>query len=99
VIRAPELRPAMPPSVETVPDIDAPKTPRPVNSAPQLLNPRDKTAQAGSRWAASRWDVVPAVWPEPQPHATRPVSLRTTNITPVTPQADLYDDRGWRTSL
>jgi hypothetical protein len=94
VIRAPELRPAMPPDVETVPDIDAPKTPRPTNAAPQLLNPRDKTARAASRWA-----VVPAVWPESPTRTMQPVSLRTPNVTPVSPQTDPYDDRGWRTGF
>lgn len=92
VIRAPELRPAMPPHVETVPDIDAPKTPRPVNSAPQLLNPRDKTARYGSRWA-----VVPALWPQSPKRSLQPVSLRTPQIPPPT-SATLYDDRGWHTA-
>jgi hypothetical protein len=60
VIRAPELGPALPEGVRTLPDLDAPKTPRPTRAAPQLLDPRDKTA---SLRGDPRWAVVPARWP------------------------------------
>jgi hypothetical protein len=76
-----------------VPDLDAPETPRPVNAAPQLLNPRDKTARAGNRWA-----VVPAIWPERRPRSMQPVSLRTTQA-PPTANAAQYDDRGWKSGF
>jgi hypothetical protein len=100
VIRAPELRPAMPPSVQTVPDIDAASPPpQPTNAAPQLLNPRDKTAGVDHRWA-----VVPAVWPRGvgsgHQNATREVKLppAASGYTPQPNPAD-YDDRGWRSAL
>jgi hypothetical protein len=109
VIRAPDLGPALPPSVETVPDLDAPQTPRPVNSAPQLLDPRDKTATRDSRWA-----VVPAQWPKkelaPRQLSERPVVVtkayesRNVVATAASPYnssqpnpAD-YDDRGWKSA-
>jgi hypothetical protein len=99
VIRAPELGPAMPPSVQTVPDLDAPAPPRPTNSAPQLINPRDKTAGVGNRWA-----VVPAKWPEKQSAtrqlSDRPVSPTKGHTSPYAtsqPAAPKYDDSGWKT--
>lgn len=60
VIRAPELGPALPGGVRTLPDPGAPSSARPIRSAPQLVNPRDKLAllQGDGRWA-----VVPARWP------------------------------------
>jgi hypothetical protein len=63
VIRAPELQPALPQGVQSVPDPDAQESTRPLNSvpgnsAPKLLDPRDKTAGRDPRWA-----VVPALWP------------------------------------
>lgn len=96
VIRAPELRPAMPPNVQTVPDLDATLPPRPANSAPQLLNPRDKTASAASRWA-----VVPALWPQhPVKHTSSTHLVQTSNVKQVPaatqPVSDGYDDGGWR---
>ena len=106
VIRAPELRPAMPPSVQTVPDLDAASPPRPSNSAPQLLNPRDKTARVHSRWA-----VVPAVWPQRGADAVRVgsaqhVSAGTRDVKDMRPMnlpaqanAAEYDDRGWRSAF
>lgn len=91
-VRGPDLRaatppatiqepksPALAPGVQTVPDPDALQPVRPINRAPQLLDPRDKTAAATQRVAQSapagtlrgdrRWAVVPAVWPQPQPAA------------------------------
>jgi hypothetical protein len=86
-IRGPELRaatppatirqpasPALAPGVQTVPDPDALQPARPTNRAPQLLDPRDKTAAVGSPASAAlrgdrRWAVVPAVWPKSEPAA------------------------------
>lgn len=112
-IRAPELRPAMPPSVQTVPDIDATPTPRPTNSAPLLLNPRDKTAAIKNRWA-----VVPAVWPSKDRQSVAAVrqvrsvesrdSLTHGSVAPAAaenpvmesqPNPAAYDDRGWRSGF
>jgi hypothetical protein len=47
------------PSVQTVPDPDAAERRTSPSRAPQLLDPRDKTAKA----RFNRWAVVPAVWP------------------------------------
>jgi hypothetical protein len=58
VIRAPELGPALPPDVHAVPDPEIREQPKPIQRAPQLLDPRDKVAGGDQRWA-----VVPAVWP------------------------------------
>lgn len=108
VIRAPDLAPALPPNVQTVPDLDAPQTPKPVNSAPQLLNPRDKTASRDSRWA-----VVPAKWPQRQTASNqlrdRPVvqtkshqpsvsaaPAKSPYLQPVS--APKYDDGGWKSA-
>jgi hypothetical protein len=102
VIRAPVLAPAMPPNVQTVPDIDESRTPRPTSSAPQLLNPRDKTAIG----ADNRWAVVPAVWPVKNVAAaneqtTAPVVPTAGRFAqPATPAAPSlhYDDRGWKSA-
>src|SRR5262249_10926424 len=59
-IRAPELGPALPPNVQTIPDLDKPPMPKAGSKAPQLIEPRDKTA----KFADARWAVVPAVWPK-----------------------------------
>ncbi|HMC10285.1 MAG TPA: hypothetical protein VKH44_03305, partial [Pirellulaceae bacterium] len=109
VIRAPDLAPALPPSVQTVPDLDAPQSPRPVNGAPQLLDPRDKTAFRDPRWA-----VVPAQWPTKasashqlsdrpvvqtkshQPHDSG-ITTQSPYINSQPNPAD-YDDRGWKTA-
>jgi hypothetical protein len=72
LIRPPGSSRMLAPGVQTVPDLDSPVarpvdaagTPRPVNSAPKLLDPRDKTAGIKNRWAA-----VPAKWPEPNASA------------------------------
>jgi hypothetical protein len=95
VIRAPE----MPPSVRTVPDLDAAQPPRPANSAPQLLNPRDKTAGVNNRWA-----VVPAVWPKNQPSRVGSAHHVSSGGTTGQPSANQpnqadYDDRGWRSAF
>jgi hypothetical protein len=105
VIRAPELRPALPPSVQSVPDLDAP-LPRPASAAPQLLDPRDKTATRNSRWA-----VVPALWPTKSSRSNQ-LSERPTVETKAHEARGLagspyissqlgtsdYDDRGWKTA-
>src|SRR5205085_8260917 len=59
LIRPPGSSRTLAPGVQTVPDLDSPIVPRPVNSAPKLIDPRDKTAGIKNRWAA-----VPAKWPE-----------------------------------
>ena len=106
VIRAPDMPRALPPSVQTVPDLDAPVQPRPVNAVPQLLDPRDKTAGRDPRWA-----VVPAQWPTKNT-AARQLSERPTVETKAyearglagspyvnaQPSAGEYDDRGWKTA-
>lgn len=98
-IRAPDLIPALPPSVQTVPDLDAPAAPRPSSTAPQLLDPRDKTARADNRWA-----VVPAQWPKKEA-ATRSFTEPPASPTSAhQPQAKdhnagaAYDDRGWKSA-
>jgi hypothetical protein len=95
VIRVPELGPALPPSVQTVPDLDAPQSPRLPSNAPSLLDPRDKTAGASHRWA-----VVPAQWPTPpdssgqlSDHPTAPLKAHE-----PAPTAVDYDDRGWKSA-
>lgn len=112
VIRQPGSTRALPPSVQTVPDLDAPSAPRPINSAPKLIDPRDKTAKLGNRWAA-----VPAKWPEQAPPAKqlqdRPVTqMRAYEAQNVSgpmnspyrkspsPQVNAvkYDDSGWKTA-
>jgi hypothetical protein len=89
--------------------LDAAGTPRPVNTAPKLLDPRDKTAGIRNRWAA-----VPAKWPEKNAGAKqlsrRPVtqmrayeaqSVSAPMNSPYTaaqPSAADYNDRGWKTA-
>ena len=102
VIRAPDLAPAMSPSVQTVPDLDNTYRPRPSSSAPQLLKPADKTA-AGSD---PRWAVVPAIWPASTSSnanlkAVSPVTSTAvnTNLTAKPSMAlSEYDDRGWKSA-
>ena len=118
-IRGPELRaatppqmiqepksPALAPGVQTVPDPDALQPARPMNRAPQLLDPRDKTAARNKTAATAkpfradqRWAVVPAVWPRPEaPAAAPPVSspYRAYEERSYSPAASAaYDDSGW----
>jgi hypothetical protein len=47
------------PGVQPVPDLDAEKSRTIPSRAPQLLDPRDKTATT----RFNRWAVVPAIWP------------------------------------
>ena len=124
-IRAPQLRaeasqptiqepagPKLAPGVQTVPDPEAHQAPRPINRAPQLIDPRDKTAQATKiERGDQRWAVVPAVWPKsetavaPAP-AESPYRVyqerslddsQRTTAKPVVNPAD-YDDSGWASS-
>ncbi len=106
VIRAPGM-PALPPSVRTVPDLDEPPVPRPASAAPQLLDPRDKTANRDRRWG-----VVPAQWPTKERASgqlsQRPVAPRSAHETyeasglSKSPYASegrnsaRYDDGGWK---
>jgi hypothetical protein len=86
---------ALHPSIQPVPDPNATQSPRPINRAPQLLDPRDKTATPGDR----RWAVVPAVWPKPVTAAAesspyRVYRERSLN-TPAAASSAEYDDSGW----
>jgi hypothetical protein len=98
VIRAPELRPALPPNVQTVPDLDVTEQPRPINRAPQLIAPRDKTATLRRD---QRWAVVPAKWPtvatKTVASQVAPVAHRAaTRLMSATQAAPVYDDGGWK---
>jgi hypothetical protein len=101
------------PSVQTVPDPDAAERRSGPSRAPQLLDPRDKTAS--SRF--NRWAVVPAVWPTNQPggrvigpaseaspylqHVSAPQPARehapVRHFEPA-PAAAEYDDSGWQSA-
>jgi hypothetical protein len=82
-----------------VPDLDGQRAPQPVNRAPQLLDPRDKTAASGD----SRFAVVPAVWPVKAPAQQQQLSQRPVVATKATDRSPLqpprntaaYDDGGW----
>lgn len=104
---APITAPTLHPSIQPVPDPAAGQPTRPVNRAPQLLDPRDKTAHAGD----NRWAVVPAVWPSPNRtlavpavQAERSPYRRAVEerslTTPAQPAVDAsqYDDAGWASS-
>jgi hypothetical protein len=114
LIRPPGSSRTLAPGVQTVPDLDSPVTPKPVNSAPKLIDPRDKTAGIKNRWAA-----VPAKWPEKNAGSNqlsqRPVTqMRAYEAAPVsasmkspyvsTPNVSMppnpadYDDGGWKTA-
>jgi hypothetical protein len=97
VIRAPELGPAMPPNVTTVPDLNAEQQPRPVNRAPQLLDPRDKTAARGRD---PRWGVVPAKWPAPVTPAVQQAASHMAGTRPMSAKVStpVYDDSGWKSA-
>jgi len=98
--RTPELRaeaapktiqeptgPVLAPGVQTVPDPEASQSPRPINRAPQLLDPRDKTAQMNqTRRGDQRWAVVPAVWPKPE---------ATPTVAPVDSPYRTYQERSY----
>jgi hypothetical protein len=92
VIRAPDLGPALPEGVRTLPDLDVPQTPRPASRAPQLIDPRDKTALLRSD---PRWAVVPARWPtRPTPRGDGTTAQRTTPSQPrPTQQLSLHPPR------
>src|SRR5262245_37113016 len=111
VIRAPELQPALPRGVQSVPDPDVQESARPLNSvpnssAPKLLDPRDKTASRDPRWA-----VVPAQWPTKAVSgqlSERPVAptkvyqaaapLSASPYASSQVSAADYDDLGWKTA-
>jgi len=114
LIRPPGSSRGLAPGVQTVPDLDLPIVPKPVNSAPKLLDPRDKTAGIKNRWAA-----VPAKWPEKNAGnnqlSQRPVTqMRAYEATPASatmkspyvsapsvsmpPNPADYDDRGWKSA-
>jgi hypothetical protein len=99
--------PALNSSVQPVPDPDAGTQPRPVNRAPQLLDPRDKTARA----AGTRWAVVPAIWPakssavsarnpekaySERSYSAPHVAAQTVAAPALNP-AD-FDDSGWKSA-
>jgi hypothetical protein len=99
VLRPPttDAAPALHPSIQPVPDPAAKEPARPINRAPQLLDPRDKTATRGD----SRWAVVPAVWPKPALPASVAADASPYRVyhersltTPATSAAE-YDDSGW----
>ena len=75
VIRQPGSSRPLPPSVRTVPDLDSPNSPRPINAAPKLIDPQDKTARLGNRWAA-----VPAKWPEQAERGASKLTVPTQSV-------------------
>jgi hypothetical protein len=96
--QSPPVGPAPSPATRPVPDPDAQQEPRPINRAPQLLDPRDKTAARGDQ----RWAVVPAVWPQQpaaQEHPYRVVQERS-HSEPGQPAVipSEYDDGGWKSA-
>ena len=96
VLRPPtaEASPTLHPSIQPVPDPAVNQPARPVNRAPQLLDPRDKTATPGDR----RWAVVPAVWPKQALRASEQSPYRVYQERSLnTPAANSseYDDTGW----
>ena len=111
-LRQPELNgPNLNSAIQPVPDPAGLQAPRPINRAPQLIDPRDKSARMGD----SRWAVVPAVWPsktsqrEPgsdrrgfvetsysQPDGPSPYKTEPMQAQPAqNTNAADYDDRGW----
>jgi hypothetical protein len=98
VLRAPTAPspPAFNPGIQPVPDPAAGRSPRPASRAPQLLDPRDKTANPGDQ----RWGVVPAVWPtKDRPLATQAIEqspYRVYRERSLSTQE--YDDSGWTSS-
>jgi len=97
-IRSPELGPALPAGVQTVPDPDANQLPRSINKAPQLIDPRDKTAAGYD----SKWAVVPAVWPTKQAMtgqlSERPVVATSAHESFKQPSPADYVDGGWKSA-
>jgi hypothetical protein len=104
---SPITAPTLHPSIQPVPDPAASQPARPVNRAPQLLDPRDKTA----RTSDNRWEVVPAVWPaqsrtltvpavraERSPYRRAVEARSLTTPTLPTVDASQYDDAGWASS-
>ena len=94
--RGPTLNPAIVP----IPDPDANRQ-LPANRAPQLLDPRDKTAAAKPvQKGDDRWAVVPAVWPtRGSTPAYAPAQLHVPNANSTAVHAaEMYDDSGWRSA-
>jgi hypothetical protein len=80
--------------VQTVPDPDTYQRTQPVNRAPHLLDPRDKSAARADK----RWAVVPAVWPTQHRDVAHP-ELRPAAAIAATPvSAPIYDDSGWKSA-
>lgn len=105
----PPSGPILAPGVTTIPDPAAEEPAQPINRAPQLLDPRDKTArfERASR-GDQRWAVVPAVWPKPAAAATLEAptgspyrvyqerSQRDIQVPAVNPAE--YDASGWKSA-
>lgn len=94
--------PALNPAIVPIPDPDANRQ-LPANRAPQLLDPRDKTAATPTnspKQAIDRWAVVPAVWPKREATpAYAPAQLHVPNANlSAEHAAELYDDSGWRSA-
>jgi hypothetical protein len=106
---APPTGPILAPGVTTIPDPAASEPAQPINRAPQLLDPRDKSAgiNRASR-GDQRWAVVPAVWPKPAAAAALAAptdspyriyqerSQRDVQAPAVNP--DEYDASGWQSA-
>ena len=98
-----------PSNIQPVPDPDATSRPRATNRAPQLLDPRDKTALVGDQ----RWAVVPAVWAkksgdrnDAQNTGLQPIVAEPANTSPYIDRAAAtepvsaveWDDSGWKSA-
>jgi hypothetical protein len=95
VLRQPGATSALRPEVQPVPDPEVHQPAKTINRAPQLLDPRDKSARRTS--SDVRWAVVPAVWPKKAALEPRYEhrSLTAPTSAPAINPAD-YDDGGWK---
>jgi hypothetical protein len=94
-------------SIQPVPDPDYNSRPRMPTRAPQLIDPRDKTAQAET----TRWAVVPAVWAKPHRDSAEITPVAHRDAPPIAESPYLHraapapviddsqwDDSGWKSA-
>ncbi|HEX5104569.1 MAG TPA: hypothetical protein VFV87_12200, partial [Pirellulaceae bacterium] len=87
------------PGVRLVPDPDAQQREPAPSRAPQLLDPRDKSAAS----RLDKWAVVPAVWPKPEPDGRLTANSDAGRYYEpvrrfVPAAAEMYDDSGWKSA-
>lgn len=94
---SPKAQPSNDPSVKPLPDPDAPANRLQPGDAPQLLNPRDRTASYPVRraWSYSPVKFASATTVTESTDEAQPTSEQTPSQTVAPPAAERWDSTGW----